>query len=108
MKGKNKMKNNASVKEIMSRGRAVVGNEFTKAFVFDKPIAVIRESENSVRLTQRKLTKKMQERNLSSITANQITGTCQLCVSKYFKTTPKTVVIFNALDKQSDVIIHAL
>lgn len=101
------MKNNASVKNVMSRGRAVVGNEFTKAFAIDKPISVIRESENSVRLTQRKLTKKQQERVLSAVIAAS-TGTCQVCVSNYFKNKSDRVVIYNDFEKSSDVIIHAI
>jgi hypothetical protein len=100
------MKNNASVKKIMSRGRAVIGNEFTKAFALDKPIAVIRENENAVRLTQRKLTKKMKENQVSSVIPH-FNGSCQVCVSKYFGTAD-SVVIYNDFEKSSDVIVRAI
>lgn len=102
------MKNNASVKEIMSRGRAVIGNEFTKGFALDKSIFVIRETKNSVRLTQRKLTKKMQENLLSEVKANYSTGTCQVCVSKYFENYPERVVIYNDFKKHEDIIVNAI
>lgn len=102
------MKNNASVKEIMSRGRAIIGNEFTKGFALDKPISVVRETENSVRLTQRKLTKKMQANLLSEVKANDEHGTCQVTVSKYFESYPERVVIYNDFKKQDDVIVHAI
>ncbi len=100
------MKNNASVKKIMSRGRAVIGNEFTKAFALDKPVAVIRESENAVRLTQRKLTKKMQEKLVSSVIPH-FNGSCQVTVSKYFGSAD-SVVIYNDFDKHADVIVRAI
>lgn len=102
------MKNNASVKEIMSRGRAIIGNKFTKGFTLDKPISVVQETENSIRLTQRKLTKKMQANLLSEVKANDSHGTYVVTVSKYFESYPERVVIYNDFKKQDDVIVHAI